>query len=57
MTPGVLREVVAPHEALLAERAAELLLPGVGPVVAGQLIRAGELLKAVWPRTGKRPFT
>lgn len=38
MTPGVLREVVAPHEALLTERAAELLFPRVGPVVAGQLI-------------------
>lgn len=57
VAPGVLGEVVAPHEALLAERAAELLLPGVGPVVAGQLIGAGELFKAVWPRAGEGPFT
>lgn len=57
VAPRVLGEVVAPHEALLAERAAELLLPGVGPVVAGQLIGAGELFKAVWPRAGEGPFT
>lgn len=36
--PGVLGQVVAPHEALLAQRAPELLLPRVGPVVAGQLV-------------------
>jgi hypothetical protein len=38
VTPGMLGEVVAPHEALLAQRTAELLFPGVGPVVAGQLV-------------------
>lgn len=57
VTPGVLCEVVAPHEALLTEWTAELLFPSVGPVVAGQLVRAGELFKAVWPRAGKGPFT
>lgn len=35
---GVLGEVVAPHEALLTQGAAELLLPSVGPVVAGQFV-------------------
>lgn len=38
VTPGVLCEVVAPHEALLTEGTTELLLPSVGPVVAGQLV-------------------
>lgn len=38
VTPGVLCEVVTPHEALLTEWTAELLFPSVGPVVAGQLI-------------------
>ena len=38
VTPGVLCEVVTPHEALLTERTAELLCPSVGPVVAGQLV-------------------
>lgn len=40
MASGVLGEVVTPHEALLTQRAAELLFPGVGPVVAGQLVGA-----------------
>lgn len=55
--PGVLGQVVAPHEALLAQRTAELLLPCVGSVVASQLVGAGELFKAVWPCAGKGPFT
>lgn len=38
VAPSVLGEVVAAHEALLAQWAAELLLPRVGPVVAGQLV-------------------
>lgn len=50
----MLRQVVAPHEALLAERAPKLLLAGVGAVVPGQLIGAGELFKAVGPRAGER---
>ena len=54
---GVLGQVVAPHEALLAQRTAELLLPCVGAVVASQLVGAGELFKAVWPCAGKGPFT
>lgn len=57
MPPRVLGQVVAPHEALLAERAAELLLPCVGSVVASQLVGARELFKAVWPRAGEGPFT
>lgn len=57
MTPGMLGEVVTPHESLLAERTAELLFASVGPVVTGQLIRTRELFKAVWPRTGEGPFT
>lgn len=57
MPPRVLGQVVAPHEALLAERAAELLLPCVGSVVASQLVGARELFKAVWPCAGEGPFT
>lgn len=57
VAPGVLGEVVAPHESLLTQRTAELLLASVGPVVAGQLVRARELFKAVWPRAGEGPFT
>lgn len=57
VAPGVLGEVVAPHEALLAQRAAELLLARVRPVVARQLVRARELFKAVWPRAGEGPLT
>lgn len=57
MTPGMLGEMVTPHESLLTQWATELLFPSVGPVVAGQLIRARELFKAVWPRAGKGPFT
>ena len=57
MPPRVLGQVVAPHEALLAERAAELLLPRVGSVVASQLVGARELFKAVWPCAGEGPFT
>lgn len=57
VTPGMLGEVVTPHEPLLTQWTAELLLASVGPVVAGQLIRAREFFKAVWPRAGKGPFT
>lgn len=57
VAPGVLHQVVAAHEALVAERAPELLLPRVGAVVAGQLIRAGKLLTAVRPSTWERPFS
>lgn len=57
MAPCMLHQVVAPHEALVAERAAELLLPCVGAVVAGQLIGAGELLTAVGPGTRERSLS
>lgn len=54
---GMLGQVVAPHEALLAEGTAELLLTSVGSVVPRQLVRAGELLKAVGPRAGEWSLT
>lgn len=54
---GVLGQMVAAHEALLTEGTAELLLSGVGPVVPRQLVRAGELLKAVGPRAGEWSLT
>lgn len=54
---GVLRQVVAPHEPLLAEGAAELLLAGVGSVVPGELVGAGELFKAVRPCAGEWSLT
>lgn len=57
VSPGVLHQVVAAHEALFAKGATELLLPRVGAVVAGQLIRAGELLNAVGPGAWERPFS
>lgn len=57
MASGVLHQVVAAHEALVAKRASELLLPRVGAVVAGQLIGASELLTAVGPGAGERPFS
>lgn len=53
----VLCQVVAPHEPLLAERASKLLLAGVGAVVPGELIGAGELLKAVGPCAGEWSLT
>lgn len=43
------RQVVAPHEALVAQRAVEALLARVRAVVTCQLVRPGELLAAVWP--------
>lgn len=54
---GVLGQVVAPHEPLLAEGAPELLLASVGSVVPRQLVRAGELFKAVGPRAGEWSLT
>lgn len=54
---GVLHQVVAAHEALVAQRALELLLARVGAVVASQLIGAGELLTAVRPGAWERPFS
>lgn len=57
VAPRVLHQVVAAHEPLVAERAAELLLPGVGAVVPGQFVRAGKLLTAVGPSAGERALT
>lgn len=54
---GVFHQVVAAHEALVAQRALELLLARVGAVVASQLIGAGKLLTAVRPGTRERPFS
>lgn len=48
---GVLGQVVAAHETLVADGAAELLLARVGAVVAGQFVRAGKALATVGPRT------
>lgn len=53
----MLHQVVAAHEALLTERAAKLLLPRVGTVMAGQLIRSGKLLAAFRPCAWERPFS
>lgn len=54
---GMLCQVVAAHEALLTERAAELLFSSVSAVMAGQLIGASKLLVASLPVAFKRPFT
>lgn len=53
----VLRQVVAPHEALLADGAAELLLTRVRAIVPRQLVRARELLVALLPAAGEGPLT
>lgn len=54
---GVLHQVVAAHETLVAQRALKLLLSRVGAVVASQLIGAGKLLTAVRPGTWERPLS
>lgn len=53
----VLRQMVAPHEALLADGAAELLLARVRAVVPCQLVRAGEFLVALLPAASEGPLT
>lgn len=53
----MLRQVVAPHEALLADGAAELLLARVRAIVSGQLVGARELLVALLPAAGEGPLT
>lgn len=53
----VLGQVVAAGEALGAEGAGEALLPRVRPVVAGQLVRARELLVAARPVASKGALT
>ena len=49
----VLGQVVAAHEALVADGAAELLFPRVCAVVPCQLVGARELLVAVLPAAGE----
>lgn len=49
--PCVFSQVVAPHEALVAHGTVEALLARVCAVVTRQLVRARELLAAVWPGT------
>lgn len=51
VSPGVFRQVVAPHEALVAQWTGEALLARVRAVVTGQLVGPGELLTTVWPGT------
>ena len=53
----VLGQVVAAHEALVADGAAELLFPRVCAVVPRQLVRARELLVAVLPAAGEGAFS
>lgn len=57
MSPGVLGQVVAAGKTLGTQGTGEALLPGVRPVVAGQLIRTGELLVTAGPVAGKGPLT
>lgn len=57
VAPRVLRQVVAAHEALLADRAAELLLARVRAVVPRQLVGARELLVTLLPAAGEGPLT
>ena len=49
MSPGVLGQVVAAHEAAVAHGAGELLLAGVGALVPGEFVRACKALIAVFP--------
>lgn len=57
MTAGVLDQVVASHEALIAQGTQEAFLPRVGAGVASQLVRAGKLLLAVAPGAWEGPLT
>lgn len=57
VTAGVLDQVVAPHEALVAQGAQEALLPSVSASVAGELVGAGKLLLAVGPGARKGSLT
>lgn len=56
VTPGVLDQMVAAHEALVAQRAQEAFFSRVCAGVAGQLVRTGELLVAVGPGAWKGPL-
>lgn len=57
MATSVLCQVVAPHEALVAEWAGEALLPRVGAVVPCQLVGTGKLLGAVRPAALEGPLS
>lgn len=57
MPPRVFGQVVAAHEAPVADVANKLLLAGMRPTVAGKLIRAGKLFVAALPVTAERLFT
>lgn len=52
----VLGEMVAAHEAPLADGAGELLLARVGALVSGELVAAGESTAAVLVGTGEGPL-
>ncbi len=56
MCLDVLRQVVGPHEPLVALRALEALLPRVRPLVPLQLVRPGEPLPAEDPAADERPL-
>lgn len=49
VSPGVFRQVVAPHEALVTQGAVEALLARVCAVVTRQLVRSREFLSTVRP--------
>lgn len=57
MSPGVFRQVVAPHKALVAQWTGEALLAGVCAEVSGQLVGPRELFTTVWPGTLEGPLT
>lgn len=57
MATCVLGQMVATHEALVADGAAELLLARVCAIVPRKLVRARELLAAVLPAAGEGPLT
>lgn len=52
----VLGKMVRAHEASLADRADKLLLAGVGALVAGQLVGAGEPTATVGPLADEGPL-
>lgn len=54
---SMLHQVVAPHEALVAQWAAELLFSCMCAVVACQLIRASKFLTAVGPGAREGSFS
>jgi len=51
------RQMVGPHEAPSADIASKLLLPGVRPLMAGELVGAGECASTALPLARKRLFS